>query len=86
MGLKHKARELAREAGLRVVPGSGGIVEGEDEAMGVATRIGHPVTLKATAGGGGVGMAMCWREDVVRRRFTEAGERAKVYKPSTLPT
>ncbi|KAL0947898.1 hypothetical protein HGRIS_010533 [Hohenbuehelia grisea] len=77
MGLKHKARELATEAELRVVPGSAGIVESEDEAVGAARGIGYPVILKATAGGGGMGMVVCWSEDEVRKRFTEAGERAK---------
>ena len=59
VGDKNSARALAREANVPTVPGSDGIISGEQEAVKVARDIGFPVLLKATAGGGGKGM--CFR-------------------------
>ena len=56
MGDKNVARETARQAGVPVTPGSDGILDNEAEALKVAKRIGYPVMIKATAGGGGRGM------------------------------
>ncbi len=56
MGDKNTARDTARRAGMPVTPGSDGIVETEKDARKVARRIGYPVMIKATAGGGGRGM------------------------------
>jgi urea carboxylase len=60
-GLKHRARELARENGLPLLPGSG-LVEELAAARAQAARIGYPVMLKSTAGGGGIGMQLCRSE------------------------
>jgi urea carboxylase len=57
-GLKHRARALARENGLPLLPGSG-ILASPGEGLEVAQRIGYPVMLKSTAGGGGIGMKLC---------------------------
>ena len=56
LGDKNSARTLAREADVPTVPGSPGLLSGEQEAIKVAKEIGFPVLLKATAGGGGKGM------------------------------
>ncbi len=64
-GLKHSARALAEAHGLPLAPGTG-LLTGEDEAAAAATRIGYPVILKATAGGGGIGMRICESEAAVR--------------------
>ena len=56
MGDKNVARDTARTAGVPVTPGSDGIVESEAAALKVAKRIGYPVMIKASAGGGGRGM------------------------------
>lgn len=56
LGDKNRARKLAREANVPVVPGSDGLIEDEQEAHRVAEEIGFPVLVKATAGGGGKGM------------------------------
>src|SRR5690554_6721205 len=56
MGTKDVARETMKKAGVPVVPGSEGIIQSEDEAMAVAEKIGFPVIIKATAGGGGKGL------------------------------
>lgn len=56
-GLKHKARELAHAAGVPLAPGSD-LVQSLDEALIEARRIGYPVMLKSTAGGGGIGLQL----------------------------
>jgi len=58
-GLKHVARELAERSGVPLAPGSG-LLENADAALAAATRIGYPVMLKSTAGGGGIGMQRCY--------------------------
>ncbi len=56
-GLKHKSRELALLAGVPLTPGSG-LLDGLGHAMSEAARIGYPVMLKSTAGGGGIGLQL----------------------------
>ncbi|MFL0670777.1 MAG: urea carboxylase [Erythrobacter sp.] len=67
-GLKHSARELARAHGLPLAPGTD-LLTDEAAAIAAATRIGYPVMLKATAGGGGIGMRICHDEAAVRTSF-----------------
>jgi len=63
MGDKIRAKEIAREIGIPVVPGSDGAVEEDDVAIQVAKEIGYPVILKAAAGGGGRGMKIAENAD-----------------------
>src|SRR5258708_3001565 len=56
MGLKQLARAAMKEAGVPILPGSDGVVKSAEEARELAERIGYPVILKASAGGGGRGM------------------------------
>jgi len=56
MGDKSSARACMRKAGVPIVPGSDGLIEDEAEAFQLAQKIGYPVIIKATAGGGGRGM------------------------------
>lgn len=58
-GIKHTARELADKAGVPIVPGSQGLIKSEEDAVETAARLGFPVMLKATAGGGGMGLLTC---------------------------
>ncbi len=67
-GLKHSARALAEAHGLPLAPGTG-LLTGAHEAVEAAARIGYPVILKATAGGGGIGMRVCESEAAVREGF-----------------
>ncbi|MET0249749.1 MAG: urea carboxylase [Sphingobium sp.] len=67
-GLKHSARALAAEHGVPLAPGTG-LLTDEAEAMAAAREIGFPVILKATAGGGGIGMRICEDEAAVREGF-----------------
>jgi len=60
-GLKHTARALALESQVPLLPGSG-LLSGLEEAKREAVRIGYPVMLKSTAGGGGIGMRLVWSE------------------------
>jgi urea carboxylase len=57
-GLKHEARAIAADAGVPLVPGTG-LLPSIEEAEREATRIGYPVMLKSTAGGGGIGLRVC---------------------------
>ncbi|MBU0548750.1 MAG: acetyl-CoA carboxylase biotin carboxylase subunit [Candidatus Omnitrophica bacterium] len=59
MGDKMAARQIARKAGLPLVPGSATIIKNKEEALKTARRIGYPVIIKAAAGGGGKGMRVC---------------------------
>lgn len=61
-GLKHTARALALENQVPLLPGSG-LLENLDDACHQAKHIGYPVMLKSTAGGGGIGMRLCWNQD-----------------------
>lgn len=63
MGDKAEARRMMAEAGVPIVPGSEGIVEDPDDAAAVADRIGYPVMIKASAGGGGKGMRVAGDRD-----------------------
>jgi len=56
MGDKAKAKETAAKAGVPVIPGSPGTIENEQDAFRIAARMGYPIRLKATAGGGGRGI------------------------------
>src|SRR6202163_3911202 len=56
MGDKASAKAAAKKAGVPLVPGSEGLLASVEEAREIANRIGYPVIIKATAGGGGRGM------------------------------
>ncbi|MBD1222716.1 acetyl-CoA carboxylase biotin carboxylase subunit [Virgibacillus halodenitrificans] len=63
MGIKDVARETMEKANVPIVPGSDGIVENTDEAIEIAEKIGYPVIIKATAGGGGKGIRVARTEE-----------------------
>ena len=67
-GLKHSARALAEAQGVPLAPGTG-LLTDEEEAAAAAEAIGYPVMLKATAGGGGIGMRICSSESELRDGF-----------------
>jgi len=67
-GLKHTARDLAQAHGVPLAPGSGLLTDADDAAV-EAARIGYPVILKATAGGGGIGMKVCADESELADAF-----------------
>jgi urea carboxylase len=67
-GLKHMAREIARAEGVPLLAGST-LLASADEAAREADRIGYPVILKSTAGGGGIGMQLVRRPDELATAF-----------------
>lgn len=56
MGIKERARAIMKEHGVPILPGSEGVLSSAEEAVETANRIGYPIILKASAGGGGRGM------------------------------
>ncbi len=75
-GLKHKAREIAQQSHVPLLPGSG-LLETIDEAMAEADRIGFPLMLKSTAGGGGIGMQLCHDAATLREQFAAVQRTAR---------
>ena len=67
-GKKHVAREIAIQNGVPIVPGTP-LLSSVDEASEAANRIGFPVMLKSTAGGGGIGMQRCMTPESLRDSF-----------------
>ena len=63
LGDKVTAKEIAKQARVNLVPGSDGLISSEEEALAIAAKIGYPVLIKATAGGGGKGMRVA-RNDI----------------------
>ncbi|HEV3345957.1 MAG TPA: acetyl-CoA carboxylase biotin carboxylase subunit [Methylomirabilota bacterium] len=77
MGDKIEARRLMAAAGVPVVPGSDGPVDSVDAAREIAARAGYPVMLKASAGGGGIGMVKVADEAGLPAAFASAQRRAQ---------
>ena len=67
-GLKHTARDLAQANAVPLLPGSG-LLADIGHAQAEAMRIGYPVMLKSTAGGGGIGMRLVWSDDELADAF-----------------
>jgi acetyl-CoA carboxylase, biotin carboxylase subunit len=85
MGDKITAKETMIKAGVPVVPGGEGLLESMDEAKELAEKIGYPVILKATAGGGGKGMRVVWNEKDIEKSFDNAkAEAAASFKNDGL--
>ncbi|HVL80157.1 MAG TPA: biotin carboxylase N-terminal domain-containing protein [Actinomycetota bacterium] len=75
MGDKVRAREIARRAGFPLVEGTPALGDG-DEAAAAATELGYPVLVKASGGGGGIGMSVARDESELRRAFDAVRSRA----------
>ncbi|MGF6857685.1 urea carboxylase [Paraburkholderia sp. CI3] len=67
-GLKHTAREIAANEGVPMLEGTG-LLADLPAALAAAQAIGYPVMLKSTAGGGGIGMRVCWNADELGAHF-----------------
>ncbi|MEO0547149.1 MAG: acetyl/propionyl/methylcrotonyl-CoA carboxylase subunit alpha [Pseudomonadota bacterium] len=76
MGDKITSKKLAAEAGVSTVPGHMGLIEDAEEAVKIATEIGYPVMIKASAGGGGKGMRIAWNDDEAREGFQSSKNEA----------
>ncbi len=78
LGDKVSARHLAKKAKVPVIPGSQDAVEDEEEAVRMAAKIGYPVMIKASAGGGGRGMRIAHNEISLRAAFHSARKEAEL--------
>jgi acetyl-CoA carboxylase biotin carboxylase subunit len=76
MGLKQHARAAMAECGVPILPGSDGILQSAEEGLETAARIGYPVMLKASAGGGGRGMRMVHEASELPSLLTQAQQEA----------
>ncbi|WDV45516.1 acetyl-CoA carboxylase biotin carboxylase subunit [Clostridiaceae bacterium M8S5] len=76
MGNKSCARDIMKQIGVPVVPGSEGVIDTAKEAITVADKIGYPVMLKASAGGGGRGMRIVHQKNDIERMFKTARSEA----------
>lgn len=79
MGDKLTARELMKQAGVPVVPGGEEEARSVEEAIAQAEKIGYPVMLKASAGGGGIGMQVCHSAEELTKAYQSSKGRAKAY-------
>ena len=76
MGDKATAKETMKKAGVPTVPGSEGLLKDVEHAKKTALKIGYPVMIKATAGGGGKGMRAVWKEEEMEKLFNSAVQEA----------
>ena len=77
MGDKLESKRIAKEAGVRTIPGHDGILADATEAVKAARDIGYPVMLKASAGGGGKGMRIARDDAEAREGFASAASEAR---------
>ena len=77
MGDKAAAKETMKIAGVPTIPGSQGTIENFDECKKIAKEIGYPIMLKATAGGGGKGMRLVWKEKDLKNAWESAKTESK---------
>jgi acetyl-CoA carboxylase biotin carboxylase subunit len=77
MGDKATAKATMKAAGVPTIPGSEGLIEDFTECKKLAKKIGYPVMLKATAGGGGKGMRAVWSAEDLQKAWDSARQEAK---------
>jgi len=77
MGEKDRARREMKSAGLPTIPGSDGVVEGDEQLAKEAQRVGYPLILKASAGGGGRGMRIVRGQDELLSAYQTARNEAQ---------
>ncbi|MFY9275967.1 MAG: acetyl-CoA carboxylase biotin carboxylase subunit [Clostridium sp.] len=77
MGNKSRARDIMKSAGVPVVPGSDGVVATYEDAMVEARKIGFPLMIKASAGGGGKGIRLVRKFEELENAYNTAKSEAK---------
>lgn len=77
MGDKIASKKLALDAGVTTVPGHMGLIEDAAEAVKIANKVGYPVMIKASAGGGGKGMRVAYTDEEAREGFQSSRSEAK---------
>ena len=76
MGDKITSKKLAKKAGVSTVPGYLGLIEDEEAAVRISNKIGYPVMIKASAGGGGKGMRVAWNDQEAKQGFESSKNEA----------
>ena len=76
LGDKNMARSIAKRVGVPTVPGSDGLIDSEGQALAIADKIGYPVLVKASAGGGGRGMRTAYNADQLKAGLAQASQEA----------
>ena len=76
MGDKSNAKDTMKKAGVPCIPGSEGLLESLEQAILIANEIGYPAIMKATAGGGGKGMRIVWKDEEVEPAWNSAKQEA----------
>lgn len=76
MGDKITSKKLAQEAGVSCVPGHMGLIEDADEAVKISQKVGYPVMIKASAGGGGKGMRIAYNDEEAHEGFQSSKNEA----------
>ncbi|MFY8107752.1 MAG: acetyl-CoA carboxylase biotin carboxylase subunit, partial [Bacteroidia bacterium] len=76
MGDKASAKDTMKKAGVPVIPGSEGLLASAEEGIELAKQIGYPVIIKATAGGGGRGMRIIWKDEEFEKNWDSAKQEA----------
>jgi acetyl-CoA carboxylase, biotin carboxylase subunit len=79
MGSKIGSRDIARANGVPLVPGSDGAVKTFEEAKAVADRVGYPIMVKASGGGGGIGLVRVEDESALGRTLEDASKKAATF-------
>ncbi|KAK9462206.1 uncharacterized protein V1516DRAFT_674026 [Lipomyces oligophaga] len=78
LGLKHSAREIATKAKVPLVPGTG-LLETVEEALEAGEKIGYPVMLKSSAGGGGIGLQQCDSAQELEKAYDQVRRMGQQY-------
>ena len=77
LGNKSNAKEMMKNAGVPVIPGSNGSVKGLKDVKQIADEIAYPVILKAAAGGGGKGIRVVYNSEEIERAYNLVKQEAK---------
>ncbi len=78
LGNKSNAKELMKKFGIPVIPGSNGSVDTIESAKEISKKIGYPIMLKASSGGGGKGIRVCYNESELEKNYTLVKQEAKI--------
>jgi acetyl-CoA carboxylase biotin carboxylase subunit len=78
LGDKVQAKAVAKKAKCPIIPGSDGVIVSIEKGLEVAEKIGYPIFIKASAGGGGKGIRVAYDPEDFRRKFTQAKTEAEV--------
>jgi len=76
MGDKASAKDTMKKAGVPTIPGSEGLLSSVEEGIKIANKIGYPIIIKATAGGGGRGMRIIWKDEEFEPAWDSARQEA----------